>query len=128
MAHTTAKVGGDYNRDIFIENLGSVAETDLGGMNADTSSELHVIDIDARNNTGQDVTVRIHDATSVSVGADDAEVCVRCKAGEQISYNFSPGIPFATAQSAVCVTEKGAKSGNTAPSGQVDVRIGAKAI
>lgn len=128
MAHTTAEVGGDYNRDIFIEDLKNVAETDLGGMNASTSSELHVIDIDARNNPGEDVTVRIHNATSVSVGTDDAEVCVRCKKGEQISYDWSPGIPFATAQSAVCVREKGAKSGNTAPSGTVSVRIGAKEI
>ncbi len=126
MAHTTAVVSGaDYNRDIFIEDLKSTAEPDLGAMG---NSEVHAIDIDARNNPGEDVTVRIHNATTVAVGTDDAEICVRCPKGEQISYTWDDGIPFVTAQSAVCVTEEGAKGGDTSPSGQVDVRIAAKDI
>lgn len=126
MAYTVAVIAGAiHNREIFMAKLGGTVEADIEAID---DPELVVAQIDARNNPGEDVTLRLYVEPAPTLGTDAAEVWLRCKAGKLIIYHFPRPIIFGSgatgAISAICVKEQGGFTGNTSPSGQVDILLG----
>ena len=108
--------------DVKVDDIDATA---VNHVTTVATSNLHGVQIDARNNPGEDVYVRIYNSSSVTVGDDDAEVVLPCRKGTTIEWWFPPfGIPFTTGISLLACKDKGGAPGSlTSPSGVVNVRM-----
>jgi hypothetical protein len=115
----------------LLDPVGTAAKIfDIAALNATPQSNIYGgpsivfgVDIDAEQNTGEDVFVKFYDLLAPTVGTDDAEMVLKCPSGAKQSYVFPRGIPMATGLSVACVTEKGGGAGTTNPTGTVSVVI-----
>lgn len=92
----------------------------------DSTLFVKAVDIDATQNPGEDVSVKLFDAASITLGTTDAHLVLKGKAGRITPYVFpGPGIDFPSgpAVSLACVKEAGAQEGTTSPSGVVAVKV-----
>ncbi len=85
---------------------------------------LYAVEIDCRNNVGEDVYVRFYDATAPTVGSNAAHLLLKGFKGTKKTHLFPSGIAFDTALSMAVVTNQGGTGGADSPSGTVNIRVG----
>lgn len=117
--------------------MGSVASTSgLGGFIWKTDAlaataqavaggavNVHQVEVDCTENTGEDVYVAFYNSTTPTVGTTEPRMLLPGIAGTRKTYTFRrPLTAFGTAMYAAAVREKGGK-GTTAPSGSVAVTV-----
>lgn len=88
-----------------------------------TTATVYRVRVNATQNPAEDVYVRFFDHATPTVGTTAAELLIPCKRGRDLTWEIPRGIAFGTALSVATVQNKGATSGNTDPSGIVDVVI-----
>jgi hypothetical protein len=114
----TLPVGGaKEDTRILIGGASATADNDI---NSGSAATLYRARINATNNPTEDVYLRLYDAAAPGV-SDDSEVLLPARKGTDITWEIPRGVTFATALSIRVVTNKGASSGNTSPTGTVDV-------
>ncbi len=131
MSNSAYAASGKANLVIDIPEKGSsgsanaTPEDDMGVPAGESfsSATLYSIIVDCTNNPNEDVTFRLYDNASPSVGTTVAEVWVPGKRGQIISYEWPIGIPFGTALSSATVKGAGGTGGSTNPSGTVKVTV-----
>lgn len=124
----TKLFGGPSNLLITIANANATANEDITGT-GDATNTLYIVEVDCKENPGEDVYVRFWDvaaAGSPNVGTTDARVLVPGFRGEVHTMSWHLGIIWASAISTATVTNQGATSGATDPTGIVRVRIWCK--
>jgi hypothetical protein len=130
MGWDSGRVGGaDYNYDIFIEESTSTVDYNPGLMGA--TPTIFVVQIDARNNTGENVVVRLYDeSSSPTVGTTPAHMLLPCPKGKKVTWHFLEGETWTATLGVATIAygssgSPGATSGTDSPTGKVSVRIGA---
>lgn len=125
MAFITSALSGG-NADLLIEIEDSDADAELNVTGAATPV-LYLVEVDCTENPGEDVYTRIYASAAPVVGTTDAEVLCWGKAGKVLTYRWRRGIAIGAAMSVATVTDPGATSGATSPTGKVKVRMQADA-
>lgn len=110
---------------VKITALSTTPRNNITGT-ASTDSTLYGVEIDARENPGEHVFLRIFDHAAPTLGTTDAHVLLRCLKGLKTSWYFKRGIPFVVGMSVAVTISPGATSGADPPTGQVDVRLAVK--
>jgi len=91
---------------------------------AASSTNIFQILIDATNHSTEDVYLRLYDvALAPTVGTDDVDGVFPCKKGKTQEYVFRKGVTFGNGIFAAVVTQKGATTGSTSPTGTVSWRM-----
>jgi hypothetical protein len=75
---------------------------------------LHLVEVDNAS-FGTDVYVKLYDASSAIAGTDSAEIVLFVKANTKRSFQFFPGVHFATGLT-MCTTTTAGQAGTTAAS------------
>lgn len=97
--------------------------TPVNHVTALADSIMRVVEIDARENPGEQVYLRIYAATSPTVGTTAAEILLPCPKGKKKTYYFPLGVIIPTGISLAVVKNAGGTSGADNPTGTVNLRI-----
>lgn len=104
----------------------ALSTTPRNNVTDTASSTLYGVEIDARENPGEHVFLRIFDHATPTLGTTDAHVLLRCLKGLKTTWYFKRGIPFVVGMSVAVTISPGATSGADPPTGQVDVKLAVK--
>lgn len=97
----------------------TVGSTPHDNVNSGAAT-LYVLEIDARNNTGENVYWKATDATSATVGTTQAHMMIKVRKGIKQKVSIMAGYSFGTGLSHWCV-KGNAHTSSDAPSGSVYV-------
>lgn len=103
--------------------LNATPEADVTSFTAADDSALYSILIDCTDNPNEDITVRIYNATSATVGTDLAHAWFQGKRGRIVDFEFSAGIRFDAGMTVAAVKGAGGTAGAENPSGVVRVTL-----
>lgn len=115
-------------KTVYTSSLGNISykASNLGATPKNGISTggatLFEINIDARQNPGEDVYFCAYNLASPTVGTSQPEIVGWCKAGKKQSYVCPRGYVLGTDLS-IAATQEKSGSGTTNPSGIVDVEL-----
>lgn len=112
-------LGGSTAKFITVTGINATAQNNIFGA----VGSVFQVEIDATENSGEDVFLKFYDNATPTVGTDDEEMVLKGKAGEKTPYDFERGIPFITSISVACTIDKAGGTGTTGPTGTVNVQI-----
>jgi len=105
----------------FAASANATPETNVSAF---ATSKFYKATIDALNNPGEDVTLRLYDlATAPAVGTTPAHIWLKGTRGEETNYDYPIGIKFTAGIGVAVVQGAGGTGGAVNPTGIVKVKI-----